>query len=147
MPDSKLRLTFGPFFDEIYIHVIGSLEVDLKKYILSAWFLFLPVMSVNVYAAAEFGGVGIDGTPLRGGEILVRQVVAGGPAFSAGIRMGDVITAIDGKQTKGSDFAEMVRKRLRGRAGTKVRLTIRKPGHSGLFQFTLVRRELILRSR
>jgi C-terminal processing protease CtpA/Prc len=97
--------------------------------------------------AAMFGGVGIDGVPLRDGEIQVKQLVAGGPAYLAGIRKGDIIAAIDGRPTKGSNFREMVEKRLRGRTGTKVRLTIRRPGQAKSLQFTLVRRELIIRSR
>jgi C-terminal processing protease CtpA/Prc len=94
-----------------------------------------------------FGGVGIDGAPLRNGEILVKQLVAGGPAYLAGIRKGDIITDIDGRPTKGSNFREIVEKRLRGREGTKVRLTIRRPGLAKSLRFTLVRRELIVRGR
>ncbi len=119
----------------------------MKKYILLPLLvpLVLLCLAFGAYAAAKFGGVGIDGVPLPSGEILVRQLVAGGPANRAGIRNGDLITAIDGKPTKGSNFREMVDKRLRGREGTKVRLTIRRPGQSKLLQFTLVRRELIVR--
>lgn len=99
----------------------------------------------GAHAAAQFGGVGIDGAPLPNGEILVRQLVAGGPADMAGIRNGDIITAIDGRPTKGSNFREMVDKKLRGRVGTKVRLTVQRSGQTRLLQFTLVRRELIVR--
>jgi C-terminal processing protease CtpA/Prc len=119
----------------------------MKKYILLPGLFLLLFMSLNAQGAARFGGVGIDGAPLRDGEIVVKQLVAGGPAFRAGIRKGDIITAIDGRPTKGSNFREMVEKRLRGREGTKVRLAIRRPGQAGSLQFTLVRRELIIRGR
>ncbi len=102
-------------------------------------------ISSGAHAAARFGGVGIDGVPLPNGEILVRQLVAGGPAARAGVRTGDVITDIDGRPTKGSNFRDVVEKRLRGKEGTKVRLTVRRPGQPRLLQFTLVRRELIVR--
>ncbi len=92
-------------------------------------------------------GVGIDGVPLHDGEIQVRQLVVGGPAYVAVIRKDDIIAAIEGRPTKGSNFREMVEKRLRGRTGTNVRLTIRRTGHAKSLQFTLVRRELILRTR
>ncbi len=106
--------------------------------------LFLPLhLSSEAHGAARFGGVGIDGVPQPTGEIRVRQLVAGGPAHRAGIRVGDIITSIDGKPTKGSNFREMVEKQLRGREGTKVRLTIRRQGQTKPFQFTLIRRELI----
>lgn len=94
-------------------------------------------------AARGFGGVGIDGVPLADGRIAVRQLVTGGPAHLAGVRVGDVITHIDSKATRGSDFKAMVERRLRGRAGTKVLITVRRPGVEKPLHFTLTRRELV----
>lgn len=93
--------------------------------------------------AANFGGVGIDGVPLADGEIAVRQLVTGGPAQLAGIRIGDVITHIDGIPTRGSDFRHLVSRRLRGRTGTRVLLAIRRSGQAQPLRFALVRRELV----
>lgn len=98
-------------------------------------------------SATNFGGVGIDGVPRADGQIEVRQLVTGGPAHLAGIKVGDVITHIDGKPTQGSDFKKMVEYRLRGRAGTKVLLTINRPGEAKPLHFTLVRRQLVTKSR
>jgi C-terminal processing protease CtpA/Prc len=102
-----------------------------------------PDAALAANSAGNFGGVGIDGVPLSDGRIQVRQLVTGGPAHLSGIRAGDIITHIDGKQTKGSDFRRMVDTRLRGRAGTKVLLTIRRPGEEKPLHVTLVRRQLI----
>jgi C-terminal processing protease CtpA/Prc len=119
-----------------------------KRIFLPLLILLLPLFpSFGVHAAVKFGGVGIDGVPLPNGEILIRQLVAGSPAHRAGIHIGDIITHIDGIPTKGSNFREMVEKRLRGREGTKVRLTIRRPGQAKPLQFTIVRRELIVGGR
>lgn len=93
---------------------------------------------------ANFGGVGIDGVPLADGRIVVRQLVLGGPADLAGIRQGDIITHIDGQATAGSDFRHMVAKRLRGKAGTRVRLKVRREGSPAPLSFTLTRRQLVL---
>ena len=86
--------------------------------------------SVALAANSEknFGGVGIDGVALPDGQIRVEQLVAGSPAHLAGIRVGDIITHIDGKATLGSDFPTMVQKRLRGSAGTRVVLKIKRAG-------------------
>ena len=92
----------------------------------------------------NFGGVGIDGVPWADGQIVVRQLVAGGPAHLAGVKAGDVITHIDGKPTKGSDFRQMVDHRLRGRAGTPVTLRIHRPGEPKPMTITLVRRQLLV---
>lgn len=91
----------------------------------------------------NFGGVGIDGAPRADGEIEVRQIVVGGPAYRAGIKPGDVIVSIDGKPTRGSDFRQMVDRRLRGRAGTKVTLVTYRPAEKKKRRVTLTRRQLI----
>jgi len=95
-------------------------------------------------ASKNFGGVGIDGVPWADGRIVVRQLVAGGPAQLAGMKVGDIITHIDGKATEGSDFKAMVEYRLRGRAGTPVTIKIRRPGELKPYTFNLVRRQLLI---
>ena len=102
----------------------------------------LPALAAN--SEKNFGGVGIDGVAASDGQITVRQLVAGGPAHVAGIRVGDVITHIDGKPTLGSDFRQMVYKRLRGIAGTQVVLRIRRPGEEKALTFTLLRQQLVV---
>lgn len=96
-------------------------------------------------SAKNFGGIGIDGVPMADGRVVVKQLVTGGPAHRAGIRIGDVITHIDSKPTKGNDFKEIVEYRLRGRAGTRVLLTVHRPGRKKPLHFTLVRKQLIIR--
>lgn len=100
--------------------------------------------ALAVNSTLQFGGVGIDGVPRGDGTIVVRQLVLGGPAQVAGVRAGDVITQIDGTPTLGSDFKEMVDRHLRGRAGTKVLLKVRRPGNPKPMLFKLVRRQLAL---
>jgi len=99
-----------------------------------------PALAVNT--ENYFAGVGIDGRPLSDGQIRVEQIVATGPAHLAGIRVGDILTHIDGAPTRGSRFQEMVQKRLRGVAGSKVVLRIQRTGSDKLLTFTLIRRQL-----
>ena len=54
-------------------------------------------------------------------------MLAGSPAEKAGIRVGDRVTAIDGVST-GGVRAEVLRQRLAGRAGTRIRLAVRDSG-------------------
>jgi C-terminal processing protease CtpA/Prc len=112
-------------------------------------FVILLLLLAGVPAAVanssrNFGGVGIDGAPWADGRIVVKQVVAGGPAHLAGIKAGDIITSIDGKPTRGSDFKEMVEYRLRGREGTPVTLVIHRPGETKPHKFSLLRRQLVV---
>jgi C-terminal processing protease CtpA/Prc len=109
--------------------------------------LLLPVGSLAGNSARNFGGVGIDGLPRADGQIVVKQLVTGGPAHLAGIKIGDVITHIDGKPTQGSDFRHMVEYRLRGRSGTKVQLNILRPGEKKPLRFILKRKQLVVENR
>jgi C-terminal processing protease CtpA/Prc len=105
--------------------------------------LLVPATALSaVNTPRDFGGVGIDGVPWADGRIVVKQLVTGGPAHMAGIRVGDIITHIDGKPTRGSDFRHMVDHRLRGRTGTSVQINIIRPGETKPRVFILTRRQL-----
>ncbi len=74
----------------------------------------------------DFGGTGIviqidDQTKY----ILVENVVPDGPADKAGVEQDDLITAIDGKSTKGLTVQQASEK-LRGKEGTTVSLTLQR---------------------
>lgn len=110
--------------------------------------LLMLLMSAQPVRAAgsgkNFAGVGIDGKPLADGQIRVEQIVAAGPAHLAGIRVGDIITHIDGAATRGAAFQELVQKRLRGAAGTQVVLRIQRTGSDKPLTFTLTRRQMVV---
>ncbi len=59
----------------------------------------------------------------EGGGLRVVQVPAGGAADLAGIRVDDVIIAIDGTSVRELDYPTIV-ERLRGPAGSTVRLDV-----------------------
>ena len=101
-----------------------------------------PAAAAN--SSRNFGGVGIDGVPWADGRIVVKQLVAGGPAQVAGMKAGDIITHIDGKPTEGSDFRDMVDHRLRGKAGKPVTIVVRRPGTAKPVTFKLIRRQLVI---
>jgi len=89
----------------------------------------------------KFGGVGIeiDGS---GEYLVVIAPIEGGPAEAAGIKSGDEIVAIDGKDAKGIGVEKSVRL-MRGDPDTKVELTIRRPSENGkLYKVPLVRKEI-----
>jgi len=74
----------------------------------------------------EFGGVGIEISMEKGRPIVVAPI-EGTPAYRAGLRAGDVIIAVDGEDTFGKTLLEIVKK-IRGKPGTKVTLTIMRKG-------------------
>jgi len=70
----------------------------------------------------KFGGVGleVDG---RGDKLIVIAPIEGSPAQRAGIKSGDQIVAVDGEDVIGQPLEKIV-KRMRGAAGTKVKITM-----------------------
>lgn len=74
----------------------------------------------------EFGGVGIE-IGMEKGRPVVISPIEGTPAFRAGVRSGDVIIEINGEDTSNMTLPDVV-KRIRGKPGTKVTLTIIRKG-------------------
>ncbi len=92
-------------------------------------------MTPKEYAALNQG---LDGGSFAGTGIVISQddqtkyidvsnVVPDGPADKAGVQENDVITAIDGATTKGLSL-QAASGKLRGKAGTRVQLTIVRNG-------------------
>lgn len=73
-------------------------------------------------AGGEFGGLGIQITSDKG-AIRVISPIDDTPAARAGIKAGDYITHIDGQQVFDLTLTQAVKK-MKGRPGTKVQLTI-----------------------
>ena len=57
------------------------------------------------------------------GVFTVTKVLTGSPAEAAGVKAGDVITAIDGTTTTGMSF-DVLTSKIRGTAGTKVTIAV-----------------------
>jgi carboxyl-terminal processing protease len=66
------------------------------------------------------------------------QPITGGPSEALGIMSGDSIIKIDDKAVVGITNDD-VRKKLRGKAGTEVKVSIQRNGVSKLLDFTIVR--------
>jgi carboxyl-terminal processing protease len=76
-------------------------------------------------ASGQFSGVGMTVVERPRG-LLVAGVFKGSPAKRAGIRPGDVITAVNGRSIAGKS-SEVSTARIKGKPGTYVRLEIRRP--------------------
>lgn len=97
---------------------------------------------LKVSTEGEFGGVGIT-ISLRDNILTVISPLAGTPAFNLGIRAGDRIMKIDGKDTHGLTLDEAVGK-LRGKVGTDVTISIARTGVSELMDFTITRAKIVV---
>ncbi len=88
----------------------------------------------------KYYGVGMQVGP-RNNKVIVIAPFAGAPAYRAGIRPGDIIIAVDGKQTDNmstSDVADL----LKGPKGTSVKITMLREGSDKPLDFTVIRDEI-----
>lgn len=92
---------------------------------------------MQVETKGEFGGLGIEIT-LRDGVLTVISPIEDTPAIQAGIHPGDRIVKIEGETTKNINIFEAVKK-LRGKPGTPVSITVMRTGEAKLLEFTIVR--------
>jgi carboxyl-terminal processing protease len=79
--------------------------------------------------SGSYVGIGAEMDTTSDGLPLVVGVFRGSPADGAGLHSGDIVLAVDGKQTAGSDLDTIITW-VRGEAGTSVVLTV-KAGADG----------------
>lgn len=97
---------------------------------------------VNSELEGSFGGIGIQ-FQAPGDTVTVVEVIAGSPAYKAGLLPGDRIVTVDSTDIAGKKLSnEEIFAKLRGPKGTKVKLSIRRPGEKNLKNFTLVRGDI-----
>lgn len=70
----------------------------------------------------EYGGLGIEVTQELG-LVKVQYALEDGPAFKAGIRTGDYITAVEGEKVRGKSLDDAI-KGMKGLAGDPVTVTV-----------------------
>ena len=93
---------------------------------------------VNIDTRGEFGGLGIEVTLDDNGLIRVVTPIDGTPADQAGILPGDLIVRLDEAPVKGMALDEAV-KRMRGKPGTTIDLTIARKGAPKPIRITIER--------
>jgi len=136
---------FGEAIEKIMENYVE--EVDPEKLIegamggmlssLDPYCAYLPPDLYEAFQAdveGAFEGVGINITLDQDGRLTVISSIEGTPAFKAGVMAGDRIIKIEGQVVseipKGSRLIEAMR-RIRGKKGTPVSLTILRQGPEG----------------
>jgi len=93
----------------------------------------------------RFVGAGIQITKEPKESLKVVTPIDDAPAFRAGIRRGDYIMAVDGRETKDLHISKLV-KMITGKRGTKVVLKIKRDGRPKPFDVTIVRQPIEIRT-
>lgn len=102
--------------------------------------VFLPPVEKKKFdddIAGNFGGVGME-VGMKDGKVTVVAPLPNTPAKRAGIQTGDRVLKINDENIAGLSIDEAI-SRIRGKAGTSVKLTIERPSEKELKEITLVR--------
>jgi carboxyl-terminal processing protease len=92
---------------------------------------------LQVGTQGEFGGLGIE-VGMEDGLVKVISPIEDTPAFLAGIKSGDLIVKLDDTLIKGMSLNDAV-KRMRGKPGSKIVLTVIRKDQPKPLTFTLTR--------
>jgi carboxyl-terminal processing protease len=122
-PDKMIRAGIRGMLSSLDPHTDFLDERDFKE--------------LQVMTEGQFGGVGIH-IGIMDQQLTVISPIEGTPAERAGIRGGDRIAQIEGKSTENYTTDDAI-KVLRGEPGSKVKLSIARPGVRDLIPFELTR--------
>ena len=105
----------------------------------SAYIPASDLQATNEPLNGNFEGIGIEFNLLRD-TIYVVTAIPGGPSEKAGIKSGDKIIFVDGKNVAGVKITnEMVFKNLKGKGGTVVKIGVLRYGTSTIEYFKIIR--------
>src|SRR3954471_12435243 len=89
----------------------------------------------------KYYGLGITVTVRFGKVTVVSPPFLGSPAEKVGLRVGDVISQVNGQSTQGMDLNEVVSK-LKGPRGTAVKIKVVRPGVEEAIEMAPIRDEI-----
>ena len=97
--------------------------------------------NMRIQTEGNYGGLGLT-VSMEDGAVKVIAPTEDTPAYRAGIKSGDYITHIDGQLIYGQSLDEAIGG-MRGKPGTKVSLTLVRPGRDKPLDVTLVREIIV----
>jgi carboxyl-terminal processing protease len=111
-PSKLMRTGVDAMLDSLdpYTNYISESDIEGYRYI----------------TEGKYNGFGAQIKKL-GESVTIVEQYEGSPAQKAGLKVGDVVVAIDGKSAKGKS-SEAVTEIIRGFPGTELEMTIRRPG-------------------
>ena len=121
--------------DKLMEAAIRGLVADLDPH--SAYLDASEFNEIRISTTGEYSGVGIE-VALENGAVHVVTPIEDGPAARAGVLAGDTIVAIDDVPVDVSKLDDSI-DRMRGKAGSTVKMTIARADTPTPLQFTLAR--------
>lgn len=116
---------------------IVSLLANLDPH--SSYITAEELIASNEPLLGNFEGIGVEFN-IVDDTIRVIAAIPGGPSESVGVQAGDKIIKVDGKVVAGVKITnKQVMENLKGKGGTKVKVSMMRRGKRGLLDFTITR--------
>jgi len=128
------------YVDEINPGELTQHGIDAMLESLDPYTNFIPESQVEDYkfiTTGQYGGIG-SLIHQQADYVVISEPYEGSPAQKSGLKAGDKITEINGKQVKGKSY-EDVSAILKGQAGTTVHLVLLRDGESKPVEKTITR--------
>lgn len=90
--------------------------------------------------SSEFGGIGVQ-IERRDGDVVVIAPIAGTPGARAGIMRGDIVVSVNGERLDKPSLDDVIG-RLRGKPGTRVNVTFRRPSTDSEYEVAIKRERI-----
>ncbi len=157
IPAQQEKNKIQEFLNYVQLRYVDSvnldhLEVDAIKGVLKELdphSVYVPpkrLQRSNQSLKGRFEGIGIE-FQIVNDTIMVVTPISGGPSDKLGIQAGDQIVKIEGDNVAGEGISNReVIKRLRGKKGTKVQVTIKRSGVQQPLKFNITRDKIPLHS-
>jgi len=145
-PYDKIKAVLG-YVEKNYVDTVNTNElvdlslVDILSHLdpHSGYYTAEEVIEMNEPLQGNFSGVGVEYNIIHD-TVVVVNVIRGGPSQTAGLLTGDRLIAADGVNITGDSAQEaIVKRRLRGAAGSNVNVSFVRPGKPGTQQVKITR--------
>ena len=144
---------FASLFKEVNAYYVDEVNPnDLMKTGINAMLAsldpytnYIPEDAIEEYrtmTTGQYGGIGAL-VGQRDGQSIILMPHEGYPAFRAGIKIGDRVTAIDGIAVEGRSTDD-ISQLLKGQAGTQVTLRVKRYGEDKEMEFTMMREKITI---
>jgi len=126
--------------DRLIYDSIGGMLQTLDPH--SSFFTPRDYAQMRERQEGKYYGVGLSIQTIDG-DVTVMSLFEGSPAYRAGIRRGDIIARVKGEDAKGWT-TDQTAKQLKGPKGTKVNISIKRPGYDKLIDMDVERDEVTI---
>lgn len=91
---------------------------------------------------SNYSGIGATVHQNKLQQMEIIDLAPEGPAFKAGLKIGDVFVKVDGEELDKSMTVSKLASMIRGETGSQVTITIYRPSESKMIDFTITRGEV-----